>query len=157
MPRSLIIFIYVASICCANLSAATIGIWVTPLNAFFLIGLELVLRDFLHHQLTKIEMILVVLVAGVLSFLININAKSIAIASLLAVIVSCFVDYVVYAKTKGTWEQRSNKSNIASGFTDSLIFPLVAFGSFIPGVFALQWAAKVFGGALWIYLLRNFK
>lgn len=151
----MLVLIYIAAICAANLSAATFGIWVTPLNAFFLIGLELVLRDILHHRLKKTEMVLVVLVAGVLSFLINIDAKNIAIASFLAVVVSCFVDYVVYSKTTGSWTKRSNTSNIASGFTDSLIFPIVAFGTFIPSVFLLQWAAKVFGGALWVKIFSR--
>lgn len=144
------VLIYIAAICAANLSAANFGIWITPFNAFFLIGLELVLRDILHHRLTKSQMIIVVLVAGVLSFLINADAKNIAIASFLAVVVSCLVDYVVYSRTSGSWAKRSNTSNIASGFTDSLIFPVVAFGVFVPQVFFMQWAAKVFGGALWI-------
>lgn len=153
----MLILIYIAAICAANLSAATFGIWITPFNAFFLIGLELVLRDILHHRLTKFKMILVVLIAGVLSYLINLDVKNIAIASFLAVVVSCLIDYIVYSKTSGSWAKRSNTSNIASGFTDSLIFPIVAFGTFIPGVFLLQWAAKVFGGALWIriFLILN--
>lgn len=149
------VLIYVAAICAANLSAAHFGVWITPFNAFFLIGLELVLRDFLHHRLTKSQMILVVLVGGVLSFLINLDAKNIAIASFIAVVVSCFVDYVVYSKTTGSWVRRSNTSNVASGFIDSLIFPVVAFGVFIPEVFALQWAAKVFGGAIWVSIFKK--
>lgn len=153
----MLILIYIAAICAANLSASHFGVWVTPFNAFFLIGLELVLRDLLHHKLTKLQMILVVLVAGVLSFLINIDAKNIAIASFVAVTISCFVDYIVYRKSSGSWVKRSNTSNVASGFTDSLIFPVVAFGVFIPEIFALQWAAKVFGGATWSYLLRGLK
>lgn len=149
------VLIYVFAICAANLSAAQFGIWITPFNAFFLIGLELVVRDILHHKLKKWQMILVVLVAGGLSFAINHDAKNIAIASFLAVIVSCFVDYIVYANVKKEWVIRSNASNVASGFTDSLIFPLVGFGVFIPQVFMLQWGAKVFGGAFWIIFLSH--
>lgn len=151
----MLILIYIAAICAANLSAATFGIWIMPFNAFFLIGLELVLRDILHHRLTKTQMVLVVLVAGVLSLFININSRNIAIASFLAVVASCFVDYVVYSKMSGSWIKRSNASNIASGFTDSLIFPIVAFGTFIPSVFLLQWAAKFFGGAVWIKIFSK--
>lgn len=151
----MLVLIYIAAICAANLSAATFGIWVTPLNAFFLIGLELVLRDILHHRLTKTQMVLVALIAGVLSFLINIDAKNIAVASFLAVVVSCFVDYIVYSKTTGSWAKRSNTSNITSGFTDSLIFPIVAFGMFIPSVFLFQWAAKVFGGIVWVKIFSK--
>ena len=152
----MLVLIYIAAICVANLTAAKFGVWITPFNAFLLIGLELVLRDIIHHKLNKLQMIIVVLVAGVLSFLINADAKNIAIASFLAVVVSCLVDYIVYSNVIGSWEKRSNASNIASGFTDSLIFPVVAFGVFVPQVFFMQWAAKVFGGAMWAFILSRF-
>ena len=32
---------------------------------------------------------------------------------------------------------------------DSILFPTIAFGSFLPTIIALQFAAKVAGGALW--------
>lgn len=150
------ILIYIFSICAANLSASYFGIWVTPINAFFLIGLELVVRDILHHRLGKYQMILVVLAAGVLSFIINSESKNIAIASFIAVTTSCFVDYLVYAIINKEWVVKSNISNVASGLTDSLIFPFVAFGIFVPQVFFLQWAAKVFGGYMWIFILSRF-
>ena len=127
----------------------------TPLNAFVLIGVELVLRDVMHESLSKIRMLSIVVVAGIISFLINADSKNIAIASFVAIVVSCFVDYYVYHKTKGTWIKRSNTSNFFSGFTDSLIFPLIAFGVFNPYVFVLQWLAKFVGGFIWTLLLNN--
>lgn len=151
----MLVLIYVFSICAANLSASYFGIWVTPINAFFLIGLELVVRDVLHHRLSKCQMILVVLAAGFLSFLINSESKNIAVASFIAVTTSCFVDYIVYAKVNKAWIVKSNASNVASGLTDSLIFPIVAFGVFVPQVFLLQWAAKVFGGAVWALVFNK--
>lgn len=149
------VLIYIFAICAANFSALTFGIWVTPINAFILIGLELIIRDILHHKLTKSQMILVVLIASILSFLINHKAMNIAIASFVAVTASCFVDYVVYSKVQGAWFKRSTLSNIASGLTDSLIFPLLAFGVFAPLVILLQWSAKVFGGVFWCYLVNK--
>lgn len=139
----------------ANLSTTYFGLWVTPLNAFFLIGAELVLRDVMHESLSKIRMLSIVVIAGIISFLINADSKNIALASFLAIVVSCLVDYYVYSKTKGTWIRRSNKSNFFSGFSDSLIFPLVAFGIFNPYIFILQWMAKFIGGFIWSVLLNK--
>lgn len=151
----LVPFFYVLVIVTANLSTTYFGLWVTPLNAFVLIGAELVLRDVMHESLSKIRMLSIVVVAGIISFLINADSKNIAIASFVAIVVSCFVDYYVYHKTKGTWIKRSNTSNFFSGFTDSLIFPLIAFGVFNPYVFVLQWLAKFVGGFIWTLLLNN--
>jgi queuosine precursor transporter len=44
------ILIYAAAMTLANLSIATWGPWVSPINAFVLIGLDLALRDWLHVQ-----------------------------------------------------------------------------------------------------------
>ena len=151
----LVPFFYVLVIVTANLSTTYFGLWVTPLNAFVLIGVELVLRDVMHESLSKIRMLSIVVFAGIISFLINADSKNIAIASFVAIVVSCFVDYYVYHKTKGTWIKRSNTSNFFSGFTDSLIFPLIAFGVFNPYVFVLQWLAKFVGGFIWTLLLNN--
>lgn len=147
--------LYILVIILANLSTTYFGIWITPFNAFFLIGVELVLRDVMHESLSKSSMLSIVVIAGVISFIINAESKNIAIASFVAIVVSCFVDYYVYSKTKGKWTKRSNTSNFFSGFTDSLIFPLIAFGFFNPYIFTLQWLAKFVGGFIWTLLLSN--
>ena len=92
----LVPFFYVLVIVTANLSTTYFGLWVTPLNAFVLIGAELVLRDVMHESLSKIRMLSIVVLAGIISFLINADSKNIAIASFVAIVVSCFVDSVSY-------------------------------------------------------------
>lgn len=146
---------YILVVILANLSTTYFGIWITPFNAFFLIGAELVLRDVMHESLSKTKMLGIIIIAGFISFIINAESKNIAIASFVAIVVSCFVDYYVYSKTKGKWTKRSNTSNFFSGFTDSLIFPLIAFGFFNPYIFTLQWLAKFVGGFIWTLLLSN--
>ena len=89
-------FAYVLVIVIANLSTTYFGLWITPLNAFFLIGAELVLRDVMHESLSKTKMLIIVVIAGIISFLINAESKNIAIASFAAIVVSCLVDYYVY-------------------------------------------------------------
>ena len=100
-------------------------------------------------------MIAVVFAAGMISFLINAESKNIAIASFTAIVISCFVDYYVFSKTKGPWMKKSNTSNFFSGFTDSLIFPLVAFGVLIPDVMVMQWIAKFTGGHIWAIIISK--
>jgi len=38
---------------------------------------------------------------------------------------------------------------------DSLIFPTLAFGALMPHIVAMQFVAKVAGGALWSWLLNK--
>lgn len=157
MRTFLIILVYVLSVVAANLSANYFGIWVTPINAFLLIGLEITVRDLLHERINHFQLVGVVLVAGVISYLINIDAQNIAIASFVAVTVSCSLDYFVFKKTKGTWFRKSNTSNVFSSASDSLLFPTIAFGSFNLGVVLLQFFLKLFGGFLWSLAINKLK
>ena len=157
MKKLIIIAVYILSVVLANLSASHFGIWVTPINAFLLIGLEITVRDLLHERLNHLQLIGVVLVAGVASYVLNADTQNIALASFLAVIVSCFVDYFVFKRTKGSWLKKSNTSNVFSSATDSLIFPTVAFGSFNLGVVLLQFILKLSGGFLWSLLINKLK
>lgn len=52
---------------------------------------------------------------------------------------------------------KSNCSNVAASAVDSIVFPAIAFGVLIPWVIAGQFFAKVFGGAVWAWLLRGVK
>ena len=157
MKKLIIIAVYILSVVLANLSASHFGIWVTPINAFLLIGLEITVRDLLHERLNHLQLISVVLVAGVTSYVLNADTQNIALASFLAVVVSCFVDYFVFKYTKGSWLKKSNTSNVFSSATDSLIFPTVAFGSFNLGVVLLQFVLKLSGGFIWSLLINKLK
>lgn len=48
-----------------------------------------------------------------------------------------------------------NGSNIASAAVDSVVFPTVAFGSFLPIVTLGQFVAKVLGGFIWSLILNR--
>lgn len=145
-------FLYLTAVVAANISATNFGIWATPFNALFLIGLEITARDYLHTKLTHVELIVVVILAGVVSFLLNTGAVNIAIASSVAIIVSCFIDYIVFNKTNGTWFKKSNTSNVFSATSDSIIFPTIAFGVLNIWVVLLHIFMKVFGGFIWSIL-----
>jgi hypothetical protein len=42
---------------------------------------------------------------------------------------------------------------VAGAAVDSLIFPTLAFGALLPHIVALQFVAKVAGGAAWAWML----
>lgn len=150
--------IYVLAICAANFSVHVFGPLVTPLNAFLFIGLDFVIRDKLHERIGIMRMFCLISIAGVISFAVNPATDMIAIASVAAFALAATADATVYqALIKKPWLVKSNGSNIAASAVDSVVFPLIAFGAFLPWVVAGQFIAKVFGGAIWSWLLRGAK
>lgn len=149
------IFIYAAAMTLANMSAATFGPSVTPINAFILIGLDLALRDWLHVRLRPLQMAALIAATGALTYGLNPAAGMIAVASSCAFTAAALVDWVTFARLRGTWLFRANGSNIVGAAVDSLLFPTIAFGALIPHIVLLQFLAKVVGGALWAFVLRR--
>lgn len=148
--------IYVSAICAANLSVAMFGPISTVINAFLFIGLDLVLRDGMHERVGLLRMSCLSLVAGAISYAINPATGIIAVASVSAFVVSALVDGIAYQwLIKRPWLVRSNGSNLLSAATDSMVFPVIAFGGFMPLIVLGQFAAKVLGGLLWSLLLKR--
>ena len=149
------ISIYGSAMILANLSVAAFGPAISPINAFFLIGLDLALRDWLHVRLKAWQMLALILATGLLTYLLNPAAGKIAIASACAFTAAAVVDWATFFKLKGSWLYRANGSNIAGAAVDSLIFPTLAFGALMPHIVAMQFVAKVAGGSLWAYILNK--
>ena len=147
--------IYAIAMTLANLSIAQWGPWVSPINAFLFIGLDLALRDLLHTRLKAWQMGGLIAATGLLTYVLNPAAGMIAIASAVSFTAAAVVDWGVFIKASGTWFARSTKSNIAGAAVDSLIFPTLAFGVLMPHIVALQFAAKVAGGAIWALLIQR--
>ncbi len=149
---------YLAAILAATLLVARFGPAVTVLNAFLFIGLDLTARDRLHdawrgrHLWPKMAA-LIASGAG-LSYLLNRDAGRIALASLVAFAAAGATDAVVYhlLRSRPRW-QRINGSNIPAALVDSLVFPTLAFGAFLPVIVIGQFVAKVAGGAIWSVIL----
>ncbi len=154
--------IYFAAIVVANLSIVAIGPWVSPLNAFLLIGLDLTLRDHLHdswqgRQLWP-RMLGLIAAAGAASYLLNPAAGVIAIASVASFCAAAVVDSLVYqAMRRKGFLARSNCSNAAGSAADRVLFPTIAFGAPMPEIVFLQFAAKVGGGFLWSLIIQRAK
>ncbi|WP_370607057.1 VUT family protein [Citrobacter werkmanii] len=150
--------IYIAVICAANLLVAHFGPWITPINAFVLVGLDMVLRDILHERCGLIRSVILSAVAGVISFAINPAAGIIAIASVVAFVAASVANAWVYQLLiSKPWLKKSNAGNIAAAAVDSGLFPVIAFGAFMPGIVIGQFMAKVGGGFVWSMLLRKIR
>ena len=146
---------YAVAMVAANLLVATFGPAISPINAFLLIGLDLTLRDWLHVRLKTWQMGGLILGTGALTYLLNPAAGMIAVASAVSFLVAALVDWAVFLKTTGSWIKRANVSNTAGAAVDSLLFPTIAFGALMPEIVALQFVAKVSGGAVWSYVLEK--
>ena len=156
MTMVLAIAAYAAAMVLANLSVAALGPWVSPINAFILIGLDLALRDWLHVRLRVWQMGALIAGTGVLTYVLNPAAGMIAVASAVAFTAAAVVDWTVFARIRGPWMVRSNASNVAGAAVDSLVFPTLAFGALLPHIVLAQFVAKVAGGAVWAYVLNRF-
>ncbi len=146
---------YAVAMVAANLLVATFGPAISPINAFLLIGLDLTLRDWLHVRLKTWQMGGLILGTGALTYLLNPAAGMIAVASAVSFLVAALVDWAIFVKTTGSWIKRANVSNTGGAAVDSLLFPTIAFGALMPEIVALQFVAKVSGGAVWSYVLEK--
>lgn len=145
----------------ANMTIFWFGPWFSLINAFLLIGLDTVLRDKLHDSWKGkglyIKMLALISVAALITFVLNPASLTIAIASVCAFIAAMLFDTVIYnfLINKG-WLIRSNVSNVGSSFVDSLVFPTIAFGTLMPAIIGLQFAAKVAGGFIWSLIIKKY-
>jgi uncharacterized PurR-regulated membrane protein YhhQ (DUF165 family) len=149
------IIAYAFAMTAANLLIVKFGVWMSPVNSFFLIGLTLVLRDWLHVRLKSWQMALLITGSGIITYLLNPAAAQIAIASSVAFTLAALVDWAIFAKVTGTWFKRSNVSNVASAAVDSVVFPTIAFGVLMPEIVLAQFASKIIGGFIWSFVLRK--
>ena len=157
MTMLIAIAAYAAAMILANLSVAAFGPWVSPINAFVLIGLYLALRDWLHVRLRAWQMGTLIAGTGALTYLLNPAAGMIAIASSAAFTAAAVVDWATFARLRGSWMFRANGSNVAGAAVDSLVFPTLAFGALMPQIVLAQFAAKVAGGAVWAWIIGRAK
>jgi uncharacterized PurR-regulated membrane protein YhhQ (DUF165 family) len=154
------IAVYVSAIVAANLLVATFVSAISPINAFLLIGLDLALRDCLHEKWKNSKLILkmggVIFGSGVISFVFDQGTGVIALASMAAFIASNIADALMYHVLRAKpYLVKSNGSNIVGSAVDSCVFPTLAFGSIMPEIMLLQFAAKFAGGFVWSIVLAH--
>lgn len=152
------VFLYLVAIVLANLSSAYFGISASYFNAFFFIGFDLFARDKLHEAWQNKGIIwkmgLLIALGSLITYTINKNAGDIAKASFIAFAAAAIVDTIFYQLLyKKDYLVKVNGSNVFGALTDSLVFPTIAFGGFLPLVTLGQFLAKVVGGAVWSFAL----
>lgn len=158
----LTILAYLGSVVAANLLTAAFGKVGSIVTAFALIGATITLRDRLHDRwegrgLTW-RLGALILTGGVLSWLLNRDAATIATASMIAFLASESTDTVVYHLLRHLpWLRRVNGSNLASSAVDSLVFPTLAFGGFDAVQTTAEFLAKVLGGAAWALVMVRWR
>lgn len=162
MEKNLYIVLYLLAAVLANLSVAIFGPSSTIVNAFLFIGLDLTSRDKLHDawggKWLWPKMFALIAAGSFISWLLNKDAAQIAIASLVAFGCAGVVDALTYQVLhKQPWMIKTNGSNLFSAAADSLIFPTVAFGSFMPLIVLGQFAAKVAGGFVWAVIISQIR
>jgi uncharacterized PurR-regulated membrane protein YhhQ (DUF165 family) len=150
------LIIYTIAMTLANLLVAEFGPVVTPVVAFVLVGLDLVLRDWLQVRLKVWQMGGLIACTGVLTYALNPSADQIAMASSAAFTGAAIFDWAAFSILKGTWLIRSIGSNVVGAAVDSLLFPTIAFGVFMPHIVVAQFVSKVAGGAVWAWIFSKF-
>lgn len=153
------VILYLVAIVLANLSIAAFGPSVVIINAFLFIGLDLTARDQLHEAWRDNnllpKMVTLIATGSALSWLLNNDAGSVALASFVAFAAAASVDTIIY-HLMGDYPRwlRINGSNVPSAFVDSLVFPTLAFGSFLWPIVLGQFIAKTLGGFIWSLVFR---
>ena len=148
------IAVYAFAIVSANLLVLRFGPSIAPWIAFFLIGLDLALRNWLNLRMRPLAMGVLILATGVLTYLVNPGARSIAIASAVAFTAAAFADWATFRAVPGSWTRRNVAAATAGAAVDSIIFPTLAFGAVLPSIVIGQFVAKVAGAAAWGWLIR---
>ncbi|MCU7496964.1 MAG: VUT family protein [Ignavibacteria bacterium] len=154
------IIVYLFAVVLANMTVLWFGPISTPINAFFLIGLDLTLRDRLHEKWMGgnlwLKMFLLIAGGSVITYIINRNAGPIAMASVVSFAVAAFADAFIYSKLlRKSFMVKSNGSNLAGALMDSFLFPTIAFGHIMPWVIMGQFLAKIGGGFIWSLMLNK--
>lgn len=158
----MIIFLYLAAIVSSDLLITHYGPKLLPVTSFFLIPFDLVVRDVLHdkwriQRTLRWKMPLLILSGSVISFLINKDAKNVAIGSFSAFMAAGIVAGVLYQIMKEKPPLvKMNSANFVGALTDSFVFQYVAFASVSISICLTQWTLKFIGGALWAWVFVKY-
>lgn len=146
------VLLYLVSIVAANITVS-LWQWMAYVNSVLFIGLDLTLKDKFQLQLRWWQVLSIVLLGGLITFIINASFMPIAIASTVALIGAFSVDYICFMLFKQSIWHRVMISNVFGAFTDSLLFALLAPFPFTWGFVAIMSVLKIIGGAISGYIL----
>lgn len=159
MRTPILIAVYLGVIVAANLLVTEYGAGIAAYVAFALIGPDLTVRDQLHRRWEGrhlwVLMGALIAAGGLLSYVLNADAASIAVASCVAFTGGAVCDAVIFAGLRGQpFDFRVTASNVAAAAVDSVLFLWLAFGIVGAATF-VQFVAKVAGGAIWLLVIEG--
>lgn len=153
-----LVALFLVAIVVANLTLTHWGPSAIIPNAFFLIGLDLVTRDRLADfwgTTRWAKMIALIAAGGALSYWLNRNAATIALASVVAFSAAEAGEALFYhLLRRRQWVERAPKAAVVGAAIDSLLFITIAFGFSLSTSFA-QFAAKLAGAVVWTWVIAR--
>lgn len=156
-----LVALYLGAIIAANLTLSHFGpSWIT-INAFLLIGLDLITRDRLADfwgTTRWLKMGLLIAAGGALSYYVNRNAATIAEASTISFAAAELVEATLYhVLRRQRWAERAPKAAALAAVVDSVVFPTLAFGTFAFTTSFTQFCAKLAGACVWTFVLARYR
>jgi hypothetical protein len=152
------ISIYLVAFVLSNFIVLWFGSTGLIFTALFLIPFDFVMRCIFHETWKGMELILkmslLVLVAGLLSYLINLETQKIAIASIVGFSFAQIFAGIFYQLTiKKSYFIKVNGSDAIGILVDSILFQMVAFSFIDFNITASQFILKLVGGLFWYWVL----
>lgn len=156
MRKVLMISSYVLMFLIANVLVSVFGPAITPINALFLIAGDMVLRDMIQYESGVAWSVSACVIAGLATIAIAPGSEMIAAASALSVTLAGSASAMAFKLKSGGFFSKAMPANIAAAAVDSLSFPLIAFGSLMPGVTLAQFAAKTIGATVILMIIKRY-
>jgi uncharacterized PurR-regulated membrane protein YhhQ (DUF165 family) len=151
-----LVLVFLGAVVAANLIVTHYGVSSVYYVAAGLIGLDLITRDRLADAWgTKRwrNMLLMIAAGGAISYYLNRNAATVALASTVAFAGSEGLEAVMYHLFRfQPWNKRAPAAAIFGAVADSVIFISIAFG-FTFQVVYLQSMCKIGGAAIWTLVI----
>ena len=148
---------YLGSIILANILVHSLGIvhvfgLTFPAGAAA-VGLTFSARDFVQERYGKYGCWAWMLIASLITFAFN---RQLVLASVCAFFIAEFSDWIIYTKTRGSFEKRLLASNLISIPLDSVVFVLLAFGPVWPAIWG-QTIIKMISSMIVLPFFKNGK
>lgn len=152
------ISIYLLAFVLSNFIVLHFGSTGLIFTALLLIPFDFVMRCLFHETWRGKELIIklgaLVLIASIVTFLINRNTLNIAIASSCGFVCAQIISGVFYQFfINKSYFIKVNGSDAVGILVDSLIFQFIAFSVILPEITISQFLLKILGGLFWYWLL----
>ena len=149
---------YVAIFTIVNLIVYYCGAWVIPITTSVCVAANMMLRDRVFCGKGLKFSAAIAAAAGLCTFAINHGALTVAIASFTAVVVGAFVAGGAFKllKNKVAIEKARPIANTCSAVTDSILYPTIAFMTFLPLVSVEMFASKFLSVLFYTFIINKF-